>query len=286
MSSDRDTTRIVRSWLEEGVTQLPDRVLDGVLDQIPSTRQRRRPWSVARRTSLVNNMMRFALAGAAVVAIVFATTLLVTSNVLGPGAATPTNTPTPEAQAQSLPKGRITPMTARYAVQLPHAPLDAIITIGQGWTSGGWFVRRGDAAVLFYSPENVNADACRQDATLPDPPIGPTVDDFLSALGAQRNSDMTAPVDEVIGGMTAKRIELRASAGAPCSTLLWWTDPCCGDPAFRGSDRASAQSRPDTVWVFDVEGRRLAVVGYWDHADNAMGQAISNMVRSLEFVSR
>ena len=28
MSTDRETTRIVRSWLEEGVTALPDRVLD------------------------------------------------------------------------------------------------------------------------------------------------------------------------------------------------------------------------------------------------------------------
>ena len=35
MSPDRDTTRIVRSWLEEGVTALPDRVLDAVLDQAP-----------------------------------------------------------------------------------------------------------------------------------------------------------------------------------------------------------------------------------------------------------
>jgi hypothetical protein len=31
MSTDRDTTRIVRSWLEEGVAALPDRVLDTVL---------------------------------------------------------------------------------------------------------------------------------------------------------------------------------------------------------------------------------------------------------------
>jgi hypothetical protein len=34
---DRDTTRIVRSWLEVGATSLPDRVLDGVLDQLPAT---------------------------------------------------------------------------------------------------------------------------------------------------------------------------------------------------------------------------------------------------------
>jgi len=37
MSTDRDTTRIVRSWLDEGVTVLPDRVLDAVLDQVPAT---------------------------------------------------------------------------------------------------------------------------------------------------------------------------------------------------------------------------------------------------------
>ena len=35
MSTERDTTRIVRSWLEVGATALPDRVLDAVLDQLP-----------------------------------------------------------------------------------------------------------------------------------------------------------------------------------------------------------------------------------------------------------
>ena len=41
MNPERDTTRIVRSWLENGVTDLPDRVLDTVLDQLPATPQRR-----------------------------------------------------------------------------------------------------------------------------------------------------------------------------------------------------------------------------------------------------
>ena len=48
MSTERDVTRIVRSWLEEGVTTLPDRVLDTVLDQIPATRQRRAWWPARR----------------------------------------------------------------------------------------------------------------------------------------------------------------------------------------------------------------------------------------------
>ena len=32
MSTDHDVTRIVRAWLEDGVTALPDRILDSVLD--------------------------------------------------------------------------------------------------------------------------------------------------------------------------------------------------------------------------------------------------------------
>ena len=48
MSTDRDTTRIVRSWLEEGATALPDRVLDAVLDQVPATSQRRSWWPAWR----------------------------------------------------------------------------------------------------------------------------------------------------------------------------------------------------------------------------------------------
>ncbi len=35
VNPERDTTSIVRSWLENGVTDLPDRVLDPVLDQLP-----------------------------------------------------------------------------------------------------------------------------------------------------------------------------------------------------------------------------------------------------------
>ena len=48
MSADRETNRIVRAWLEEGVSALPDRVLDTVLDELPATPQRRASWPVRR----------------------------------------------------------------------------------------------------------------------------------------------------------------------------------------------------------------------------------------------
>jgi hypothetical protein len=64
MSSDRDTTRIVRSWLDEGVTALPDRVLDAVLDQVPTTQQRRPLWP-ARRFAEMSTFAKLATAAAA-----------------------------------------------------------------------------------------------------------------------------------------------------------------------------------------------------------------------------
>jgi len=65
MSTDRETTRLVRSWLEEGVTRLPDRVLDSVLDQVPATQQRRHWWSAWRS----NTMQTYAKVVAAAAAV-------------------------------------------------------------------------------------------------------------------------------------------------------------------------------------------------------------------------
>ncbi|HEX5578678.1 MAG TPA: hypothetical protein VFY43_03330, partial [Candidatus Limnocylindria bacterium] len=114
--------------------------------------------------------------------------------------------------------------------------------------------------------------------------IGPSVDDFLAALDAQQNSEMTAPVDVTIDGVVAKQFELRPSAGAPCDATRWWSEPCCGDPAYRGGD--VGDENPDTVWVLEVEGQRVAVVGYWDHSLTEDEAAIQDVISSLDFVAR
>jgi hypothetical protein len=73
MSLERDTTRIVRSWLENGSTALPDRVLDAVLSELPSTPQRRLLWSPRRTTTMAIRIaalaaiLLLALVGAAVI---------------------------------------------------------------------------------------------------------------------------------------------------------------------------------------------------------------------------
>ena len=92
MSTDRETTRIVRSWLEEGVTALPDRVLDAVLDQVPATPQRR-SWWPARRSNGMNTYLKL-FAAAAAVLVVAVVGYQVLPRGGGPGGQ-PTITPSP-----------------------------------------------------------------------------------------------------------------------------------------------------------------------------------------------
>ena len=96
MSTERDVERIVRSWMDEGVNALPDRVLDLVLDQIPATPQRRAGWPV-RRFSTVSTYARFALAAAAVVLAAAIGIALYGNSVGGPPDATATITPSPSS---------------------------------------------------------------------------------------------------------------------------------------------------------------------------------------------
>ena len=95
MSTDRDTTRIVRSWLEEGVTALPDRVLDAVLDQVPATSQHR-PWWPARTFREMNQALRLAIAAAAIMVVaIVGINLMPGSGVVGGPAPSPSPSPSP-----------------------------------------------------------------------------------------------------------------------------------------------------------------------------------------------
>ena len=119
MSTDREVTRIVRSWLEEGVTAIPDRVLDAVLDQVPATRQRP-AWWPARRLRQMNTPIRIAVALAAVVVLAVVGISLI-SRAGGQGGigappaptATPAPTPSPTPAPTLPPSGQLAPGTYR-----------------------------------------------------------------------------------------------------------------------------------------------------------------------------
>jgi hypothetical protein len=144
MSTDREVTRIVRSWLEDGVTELPDRVLNEVLAELPVTPRRRVTWWPARRAIDLNSHL--GLLGTAAAVIVIAVIgaigigLMRPQGIGGPGV---TTTPTPSlaatpslAPASSLsatpsrtdapsPTVEVQPTGAASPEPLTSGPLDA-----------------------------------------------------------------------------------------------------------------------------------------------------------------
>ncbi len=288
-ASDRETERIVRSWLTEGTMRLPDRVLDAVLDEVPSTPQRR-AWWPAWRFADMNNTLRLGLAAVAVTAVgLIGFSLLPHRNDVGGGApnSTPsaaqtlaaTTAPTPTAALRLPLAGPIEP--GRYTVDVRDSPITVGLTLGSGWDSGGWYVRSDpmNAAVSLWIAANVPADPCDMPGSLPDQPIGPTVDDFVSALDAQANTDLSAMVDVTIGGHAGKRFVMTYSEHPTCFgdiPLVMWTAP-------NGEYRALEPGTGEAVYVLDVDGQRLVIDAAYDPADIAVATNVNDVIDSMEF---
>ncbi|MGP1673796.1 MAG: hypothetical protein ACTS8Z_01105 [Candidatus Limnocylindrales bacterium] len=290
MSTDRDTARIVRSWLQEGVTVLPDRVLDAVLDGLPAIPQARGRWP-SRRIPTMNDALKLVLAGAAAVVVIgvgiYALAPPAAPDVGGvpptasPSTASPTTTPptpspttapsiepTPLATEAALPSaaagsGPLAPGT--YIVDDPF-PVRVTMTVGQGWRVWAG-VNRDGAAIYKGSPDppdgygivvtvidNVYADACDTSKGLRQPPLGPTADDLAAALAGQAQTVASAITDVTIDGFGGKYLEY----GVP--TLV---QPCNDDSLHRwpttAGDRQALQTESDMVWILDVDGVRVVI---------------------------
>ena len=289
MITDRDVTRAVRDWLEEGVTVLPDHALDEVLEQVPSTPQRRR--GPAWRTDLVNSTLKLGLAAAAVivVAVVGGGFLLRPGpNLGGPSTSgDPTATPTVAPSATAEPSAAPTPTPAPSSTPIPAGELEGLsdsdlaagrwnlsaefpvavaFTLGDGWVlvSPGT-VRDGVAiakeapdapnAVVFIvvTPTDMYADACNYRSGLLTPRLGPTVDDFVTAVTAQANTEIVrAPEPVTVDGYTGVTLTIRNAAdGVTCGELTRW-------PTSAG-DRTSPMGEVSRLWVLDVEGTRVVI---------------------------
>jgi hypothetical protein len=269
MSTDRDVNRIVRSWLEEGVSALPDRVLDTVLDQLPATPQRRALWPV-RRFGEMNAFTKVAAAAAAVAVVaVVGINLLPGSGGVGSPGPTPTPSPSPSPTASPIPlpsSGSLEPGTYtiddRRFTQATHF----VVTVPAGWKSTDPFIVKedgqpGEVGLTTWVVSHVHSDSCKHTTdTLVD--VGSSPDKLVSALVALKNRVVSQPTDVTIGGFPAKRLELAVPAGLDVSTCTFgaiknWPDPgpdesgglCCGGPGF-----------VDVVYVVDINGKSLAVV--------------------------
>jgi hypothetical protein len=279
MSSDRDTTRIVRSWLEEGVVALPDRVLDGVLDQLPATRQRRSLWRWLGIVDVSANA-RLAMTAAAAVVVAIAGIAVMASVVgpVGPGAPspTPTRTPPPTPAILPSPAGEATLTPGRYALpafSVPGISLD----VPAGWfpcfsdpnEAGVCSERELEVAALIV--QNVVAGQCGFGEELRSPPPGPSVDELVAAISNIPGVTVTPAIDVSIDGVAGKELTLTAAEPASCSIQTWAT-----------SDRTNGMGydEVDIVRILDVGGTRVLIVGAY-HVAYPEAETDAALIRQL-----
>jgi hypothetical protein len=296
MSADRDVTRIVRSWLDEGVTRLPDRVLDAVLDQVPATRQRRALWP-ARRFREMNTPIKLLLAAAAViiVAVVGFNVLPRQGGVGGPiQTAAPTSSPSPSPSpstppspshsAATIPDG---PLAAGSYTTQPFVPdayglcagqagcaessvddsIGVTFTVPDGWTGIIGTIFRtdqgnsppGGAGLMFSRGGWLFSKACNGGLTAPDVRTGSTVDEFVSALVDHPDLDVTTPVDVTLAGYSGKYLELQAPANIAADQDNPGPAKCAYYFVWEPGIYAQGPNHRWHIWVLDVDGTRVVV---------------------------
>jgi Tol biopolymer transport system component len=122
MSSDRELTRIVSSWLEEGANVLPDRVLDDVLARLPVTPQRR-PWWRAWRNQSMNRTLMAVGGTVAVLVVAVALGVYFSRPAVGPvGSPTPSSSPTTAVATSTPTQPAISPTPSQTQTAASNAP--------------------------------------------------------------------------------------------------------------------------------------------------------------------
>jgi hypothetical protein len=289
---DRQTDRIVRAWLEFGVTQFPDTLLDAVLVELPSVRQRQ-PFWLARRFATMTTTMRIAVAAVATVAVLSGGFLLLSGGVSmfsgpkigGPGSTptpvpsetiaptpTPTPTPTPDptptpAPADMIPFDDVELAAGSYSYYAPvgDRELRVTLTVPAGWIGHeSWYVYRertlsggpGVAVAPWLNEVDiVYPDPCQRDASVD---TGTTAAELAAAFAATPMHVGPDPVDITVSGYTGKELRISTDPAideASCGgeNIIPWIE------RGGGSERHVLPGTEQTLWILDVEGNRLVI---------------------------
>jgi hypothetical protein len=190
--------------------------------------------------------------------------------VAAPG---PSASPTPSPSPIPLPStGALAP--GSYVIEAgPLSPVRLTFSVPAGWSTDGGFVYKdpgpgeaspppygvGKLLVVTWTVTHMYSDACHWQGTLV--PVG-TADQFATLLANQKGRVASAPANVVLGGSTAKRVDLTVPATLDVTTcdngvVRFWPDP---GPDEGGGLCCSAVGSTDVVYVLSAAGKTWTVV--------------------------
>ena len=258
MTTERDTTRIVRSWLRTDEHESAGRVLDNVLAVLDATPQRRRPLLPAWRIAPMNTYAKLAIAAAAVVVVAVVGYNLLPGSGPGPGGL-PTPSPTSTAPEVTAP-----PFPSQGPLSIgTHLMTIAGTTISfeiptEGWKAYGDFGidygsegRPDGVGGIFWTtkaPVGVYSDPCLK---IEGPALGEDRAQLAAAVyGMSALEPVTAPTEGTVGGHPATRLAVRVPDTLPCDAgafYLWYDKPDEGR-------YATAPGSTIYTWIIDGDG--------------------------------
>ena len=267
MNQRSDTDRLLRHWMSDGPSTMPDRVVDVVADRISRQRQRR-TWRLFGRLT-VTPAFKYGIAVTAVLVVAVVGYNLLPGTT-GPGG--PTTAPTPSAQPTAAPTAAPSASAAPFAypsgILSPgsHATASFLpaftFTVAEPWVLEGETI---SYYILFPdSPANrtewartestANSILIASDLDRPyffceawEDSRGATAAQMVAAETATQALATTGVVDVEIGGLTGKQLDVRLKPG--------WTETCPGDPP--GLDFGDARYR---VFFLDRPGDNPLVI--------------------------
>jgi hypothetical protein len=291
MNPDREIDNVLGTWLTDGPTAAPDRVLDVLTDRI--ARQPQRPtWRLDWRPTRMTTTFKLGTAAVAVAIVaVLGYNLLPSSSPGTGGPSVPPSaspSPSPSLLAYTWP-GALAAGT--YATSFVwNAPISATFTVPNGWEGYDIEISKPGShglSVEFVLVENIFDDPC---APIPrDPPVGPTVDDLANAVAAMPGLDVVGPTP-IAGSSRPKgpgaylEYAMNQAAGCEPSTFVLWDLPAerflTGVPT--GGDRKDARARKGRIWILDVQGTRFVIRATWDpEASQAELDELQGIVDSI-----
>jgi hypothetical protein len=302
MSAERDTTRIVRSWLRTDEHESADRVLDNVFALLDATPQRRSRWP-ARRIADMNPYTKIVIGAAAVLVVaVIGINMLPVGGGVGRGPA-PTPTPVPSTVPTPSPSPTVSPSPTpaadvfppigpletgkRHAISREGVPFSLTVPTPE-WTSNGMFAidRSGGfgplgAGFIFWSdtPVGIFTDPC---AGQKGPELGTSVSDLAAAIAAIPGTvPVSGPTDVTVGGYPAKKVVIRIPHDIGCDAMSFdlWYAPTPGLGRY-----ATAAGSTIRTWIIDVNGTPVWIDGEtFEGAGLGPGREIQQVIDSIEF---